>query len=369
MKKKITVKKRRSNPEKVTPTPTETPTDFTPTHLIFSDLHLDDRDTIEMFNGSRFSDGLAILDEIVTEAINNKLILLHLGDVFEKKDRLPGHLKNPFLDRVQLLNYNKIPNYWLMGNHDYQFIDSPPLQFINHYEYTSFIDAGQHVDNGFLIPYCEGDAKLAMIDTLNTLPDDTIIFLHGTIQGATWENDQEVLMESSDVWSMDVLSRFKLVFSGHVHKPQRIRDNIHMIGAPYHTSFNSSGVRQYVLLNMDTGQWKYVPLYGPEFVTVDMSNSATASIKGNYVRVKTEMTKADRKIFDLLALKEQMRESGAKGFCFACTTLDEHGKKDSRELGLTDDQIVQSVVDESSSNLDTAMLLTYGRQLLADQTP
>lgn len=116
----------------------------------------------------------------------------------------------------------------------------------------------------------------------------TILLLHTDYPGAKDTDNTEVgTVENLNV---NLLTKFKLVLIGHIHKPQRLGKKVYMVGAPLQQRRTDR--------NCKLGYWKIYKDFSMEFKSfkgfpkfVDVSSEDEIKDDGNYYTVIASKSK------------------------------------------------------------------------------
>jgi len=168
---------------------------------IFSDLHLDEKN---------FEENEKLLDWLLRQ-VNDCSELICLGDVFEKKDRIPNKIKNLFVDFVSNLHTN-VRFYVLMGNHDYVDRNNPSLRFLNGFEGVLFVEDVLIEEERIFVPFME---ESEFLKTLEKLPKKKYLFIHQFVK--------EIFPYGTDL-ELRHFFGFNRIFAGHYHTFARVKN-------------------------------------------------------------------------------------------------------------------------------------------------
>lgn len=270
--------------------------------LVFSDLHIGDWNNFE----TRCDTALSILEYIAAKASYKKVPMLFCGDLFDKPDRISNKLMGRVIkafDKVEDITNNialgsSYSSYMLAisGNHDMDTISKlniTPKSWGNYFAimfpWISMIDyKGYAITDDvkvYGIPFIDhnnGAMEVAKTFLEDDFQGKKVLLLHTDYPGALDNTGYEV--GTSENLDNSILDQFDLVLCGHIHKPQHLRKNIYMIGAPYQQSRSDIGASLgYWKLYSDLTM-KFMPLDGyPEFIDVDSPDKVGTD--GNYYTV------------------------------------------------------------------------------------
>lgn len=337
--------------------------------LFFSDLHLDDRPMLSKIDSnslnSRLNEGLNILDQILQLAKSKGIRhVVHLGDLTEKKDRIPSHIINSFSGKIQDFSNSKVDFFSLLGNHDFSLRSHPNFKFLS-YSYMGphfyLIDDRTvfSLDNNRIgmIPFRRDWKEFLLdLDWVNGQDPDIVCF-HQTLEGSSFSSGKK-----AEGFSWIRYFKKNIVYlSGDVHCPQNLYDRVQYLGSPYPTSFGEDGDR-FVWL-WDKKKLSSIRLKYPDFVTVELGSfPEKEKIAENYVRVVGKGT-----------LSQEVRENcrkilmsyGAKGISFLSIPTEKQKEK-KRIESVTDEEIIREfVLKEDPPNRQK--ILNVGLKLIGVQ--
>ena len=176
----------------------------------------------------RFEWNQKFLNDLSDDYRNTHDIIL-LGDVFELRDRLDGHVANQFTEFV--LNWASCNNvYWLTGQHDSYLPGKATLGGLaTANDNITVIDDKVAKYPGFsdryFVPFARMDKDYrAMLDQV---PDNSVVFTHiPTIEAIAM-----FCVSDKQGISVKEFSRFKKSYSGDIHKYHDFKE-LSYIGAP-----------------------------------------------------------------------------------------------------------------------------------------
>ena len=349
-----------------------------PTILLWTDLHLSlnfavRSEGLKLFYGSRAEDGINVLRQVVQIQNEYNVTPIFLGDVCEKKDKHPSELLNPFIDEVEGFNIEKyvLEAYFLMGNHDYDVKSSPFFRLLELHDSCHFVSEKEYHDVGgesfCFIPHGEEITK----EDANV--KGSYVCLHDEIKGVVYDNNYK---PGKVVIKPSVFKGSKMVFSGHIHKPQEMDVNgvrIIYVGSVYETDFGESHIGRVLLLNARTGKMAPVKLDSPRFFTISkkggIHKSKSRLLKGNYIRLKWELTRDEFKALDLDQLEEKLKKFGVKGYkpSFIVDNFDFDEKIFvDEEIEENDTEYFLEKIAEES-DLDKDALMKFGKKLIKEE--
>lgn len=207
------------------------------TWLISADLHLSDRPRDDYRWG--LFPWMARMQRLygVTATIL-------LGDLTQEKDKHSSALVNRLVDELIGL---EPPIYILRGNHDGIRPDNPYFRFLSTIEGVQFIiepTYAQELGAAF-IPHCQNQAEL---DAACGSVGGTMkaVFLHQCLTGAIAESNRAL---TGLAWPLAGLKQPSLgVYSGDIHRPQRLACGVTYVGSPYHVRFGDDFTPRVLLI-------------------------------------------------------------------------------------------------------------------------
>lgn len=170
------------------------------------------------------------------ESYGNPVVLL--GDLLDTKEVIRGKSLNLLYKRLQR---SKLNFTILIGNHDYFNLECQDhsLKVLESLPNVELVDDVVNKYGIYFIPYRHGSDNT--LELLNRIPDNSIVFGHMDVISFDYGNGYI----SDSGLSIEDLSRFKKVISGHYHKPQS-KDNLTYLGTPFSHSFGESNQDKYI---------------------------------------------------------------------------------------------------------------------------
>ncbi len=269
--------------------------------ILTSDIHLQEGDLSE-YRWGLFS------------WLEKKVLELHIdvvifgGDHTEKKDSHPASLVNRFVDKLdQLAHYTQI--ILLEGNHDRIQAGNPFFRFTNKAG-IEFISQ----PTALYIPIIGTKTPCLFLPTANNPEKDweewipqfnkfKLIFCHQTFNGSIAENGQTLTGISPAIFK-DFTGK---VWSGDIHKPQKIGKNIEYLGSPYHCRFGDDFIPRVVhLTKSGTARDLHFPTIQKHAITIrqfdDLSGWDTVE-PGDQVRIKVQLHRKEYPMWPELRTK------------------------------------------------------------------
>jgi DNA repair exonuclease SbcCD nuclease subunit len=227
--------------------------------------------------------GLSALEQVFHFAKEKKEdYIVHLGDVFHLKDRIPVRVWNEFMKVLGKWDSEGLHSFWLMGNHDVDkdiAIKSFSISNRAHPIYSPAV----HTLNNFrclFLPYNINPEVITQYE------DIEIVFMHDYFRGVSYFREGITAREG---FPLSRLKNIPRTFSGHAHMFQEIvRGRVWHIGSPYQTSFNEVGQKKY-FAHLTPAFLEFHEFKFPEFVQVDMGKSGElVDVKDSYVKLVYE---------------------------------------------------------------------------------
>lgn len=292
-----------------------------PDVLLFGDLHLHDRKELsvqddELLIGSRFLEGINILDQIIEIVKNiNIRYIIFLGDWFELKDKIPTYMLSFFKNRIKELCNRVECCFSLVGNHDFDrkgYITPFLFTTIKNFKVLGYPHNRMNLNGcswSFIPFYRDWNDFKRAFDEVNNCD---YMILHQEVPGVF--PDSEI-----DPSFIDSLSKYTTYISGHIHK-STLFHNIFYLGSPYQVWFSEGNENKFIcFLESQSKNMVLYELEAPRFIEIDLDdvlNKKIGDLKNHYVKVKGEVDEHERGSLNLIELKNMVTESGAKNVIF-----------------------------------------------------
>jgi predicted phosphodiesterase len=249
------------------------------TELIISDLHLSDNPK----DNYRF-DFLAHLPDFTRQHDASDVYIL--GDLTEAKDRHSAPLVNAVVDGIAKLA-RAVKVIILKGNHDYYQIDHPFFGFLRTIPNITYISNPTQIGRRMFLPHTRNHKKdwkglhYKNID---------VIFTHNTFEGALSEHNTKLVGIP-----LKALPDSITTFSGDIHKPQQVGEDLHYVGAPYHIRFGDDFTAR--IIKLDGDEWESIHPSSVRKILLRMkegrkeieTNNGVGPIPGDIVRIELEL--------------------------------------------------------------------------------
>lgn len=262
-----------------------------PAFIAFSDIHIEDWKRYSI-DHSRLNHNHKIIRRIVNLSIKyGKIPVLFCGDLFDNPKYLTNLVMNKAFLWLREFYAHGIEVFCIAGNHDqseknvlghespnYISLVSlvyPSFQNIN---YKQIHYGGKYTLHG--IPYQTNnqgfdEAIGYAVDFMDSksigAKGKHILMIHRDIPGARDSNGRVVGVDSEFLKLNKYFKKFDLVLCGHIHKPQKLRSNVLMLGATHQQRISDAGTKMGCWKIYPDMTWKFVPLNMPEF-TFDEEN-------------------------------------------------------------------------------------------------
>ena len=161
---------------------------------------------------------LNLTEDIFKYALSNKIkTVIHCGDMFEEKNRISFTLYNAVWELYKKYS-EELDIIFLTGNHDVSTVTgvstAKPFSDI-----ICVVDEPTLIDDALFVPY-------RMLDKITNDDVTSILFTHDDFIGAKYAKGTQ----SEDGYDPKIVSKFDVVFNGHIHIPQSY-DNIYSVGS------------------------------------------------------------------------------------------------------------------------------------------
>lgn len=217
---------------------------------VIGDLHLKDHlPYYEFIKDKRESEEKEVLLCII-EWLSECDKIVILGDQLNGKNNSSETIKK-FVTFIESFGSKDI--YIISGNHEIKTDKLSAIDFMKEVNKPNWHIISstlyQVVDGMLFVPYCKKqflpinneDNKKSSEFLLKLLPESPMAFFHQSISGFKSTNEQTVDIFDEMILSFEeISSKYKLVFSGHIHKPQHIK-NIYYAGSVFNCEVGDHG--------------------------------------------------------------------------------------------------------------------------------
>lgn len=247
--------------------------------IAFSDIQIEDWKRFSE-NHSRLYHNELVLKEISTVCLEHKVPAIFCGDLFDNPKYLTNKVLEVSLKWFKSLQTNRVYIVAIDGNHDQSEQNTlkhlscnyvrtlsmvfDNIKYINHstpsvlFGKFNFIGIGYLTNNdGFEVAVKEARGKMQT-------GVKNILLVHQELPGAVESNGFE--LPTTITPKLNKLFRgFDLVLGGHIHKPQRLRKNILILGATHHQRASDMGTQMGYWVFYEDLSRKFIPLNIPQF--------------------------------------------------------------------------------------------------------
>lgn len=274
--------------------------------VVLSDLHVK-RETV-----STCVQALKIAHE---EALKRDAAILFLGDFWHARGALPVEPLNLVLKELQTWS---VPVVMIPGNHDLisrtgNGVSLVPLATTLGANNCLLITKPSICLDALFLPYMHDTSRLkaALSQARHSIRHVNAVFCHVEVAGARLADKIVSKPSSRSVSPTDFPAKLP-VYSGHLHRPHTVSDNIRYVGSPYEVSAAEQGQQKALLVLDRNAGWTVVdsiPIeVGPRHITINAQDSHSLSDirPGDRIIVQTH-SHDDAK---LKRIVEQLRERG-----------------------------------------------------------
>lgn len=287
--------------------------------LIFSDMHFyNNPSKSRIIDGkhSWFVEQTEVFKKITEYAFDNNInIVIHNGDLFENDTRISTQLYNDVWKLLRSSDSCGLKFILNIGNHDvYNMRHNTSLNpfskvaLLVNYPYRDIIINKDTFVR--IIPYYYTGIDSKYFSYTKKYKTN-ILFIHDIVNGLSWSNKI-----AEDFLDPDILKQWDIIFNGHIHRPQEIK-NIVNIGSPMIHDFGEIGERKRIIHYKD-GDWKSIYIDHPQFYDLDFSSLSKEKYdeitedKRNYFRIKVPASNLDDKIFRKFNVFKEVVETERK---------------------------------------------------------
>jgi len=170
--------------------------------------------------------------------------LLIAGDLFDK-DSVDGYWFASAMDYLEKFLDNKIKILLIPGNHDWSSVKNPITEIVKQMKHPGIfvIECIEAIELGDCKCLCIPHIKKELLPDMNSSvksalaeSEPDIVLGHFQPTGSVAGSEEEMFAGSSRIIESALFNN-GIVFSGHIHKPQILGKNIHIIGSPVRFNF------------------------------------------------------------------------------------------------------------------------------------
>lgn len=190
-------------------------------------------------------------EEKVLLSISNRLCfcdkIVILGDQFNAKNNTSETIRK-FVSFISSFIGKDI--YIIAGNHEIKNDGSTAIDFIEaaktHLDWHVTASKYKVIDNMLFVPYMKKDDYESFG---KDLPSADIAFFHQAITGMKTTNGATAEMFDEVVLPFEEVSKkYKLVFAGHIHKPQKVK-NVYSAGSVFNCEVGETSKSVWIINN------------------------------------------------------------------------------------------------------------------------
>lgn len=216
--------------------------------ILTADLHIQEGLYCEV--------GLDYLDYLSEYAMSNGINkIAFLGDLLDKSSRIKNDVFVPLFKKIESMKEQGFEMWFIFGNHDITstITNSSILEVFE--KYGHLVNSIQTYELGnYTINMSPFTKDPSLVPTVNA----DYLFTHLNITGFDLGGGR-IAGEEQQAFPVSMFSNYKMVFTGHYHKRQRM-ENIQYIGAPYQLNFGDAGDynKGFEILNLDNGDTEFI---------------------------------------------------------------------------------------------------------------
>lgn len=265
--------------------------------IIFSDVHIYGYKEFANYDtgiNSRILDGIDVLKQIMEVGRRYEdPIFIHNGDLFYERGKIETEASNLVRSLFCTGEYEAETKILNEGNHD----KNGGTEYHNaNANLQSEFNTIVHDIHMTKIRSKKGTYDLCFIGYKDTLkefmeaferingmcrPEKTFLFIHqdmigGSMGGFTMKKGVDP----------KIFKDYLHVFNGHIHDPQKVEENVTIIGSPMHHNFGDKGKRGILVLNFETLKVEFVPIKFKEFLDITDKSQAKGDHYFRYVGEK-----------------------------------------------------------------------------------
>lgn len=210
-----------------------------------------------------FEDMIKTLDNFLG-GLDDGTVVIMLGDVFEKKDKIQNKVKNAVIDVME--QYKNLEYYFIIGNHDRSIDGECSCRFLTNYGMlVEDMEKVVRIDNLkiLLVPW---------IAVLHEIKNVDIVCMHKAIKEIDVRMGYVSGRDGNGISLIDLSDFEGLVFNGHYHSYMK-EGNIIFVGSLYQTDWSECDVKRYIVIENGGVMVRKLPMYVKrKVVTVDAKN-------------------------------------------------------------------------------------------------
>lgn len=248
---------------------------------IFSDIHIHNYKKFNKEN-KRLWNCIKALHQVVNECYDKGIrYILFAGDLYNTPKGLPPVVVNVIIEAFKSIfkDYPDLKFIAISGNHD-----QPNNNLLGSVGNTALLHLEDVFNNFILLDYKTYQIKKHKINIVGIpyyqYPEDynnvlerladqdcyedaiNILLIHQTPTGISNTNIPADFNPENKIYK-----KFDMVFCGHIHKHEKLTDNVIVVGSPIHRDLSDVGEKKgYLIYDTETKKCKFKRLKGfPEF--------------------------------------------------------------------------------------------------------
>jgi DNA repair exonuclease SbcCD nuclease subunit len=274
--------------------------------IFTADLHLhnwpDCSETLENGFNSRFVDGLDVLREILSYALEHEIdCVVFGGDLFHDRSTLPVEFVGSVIKVFAKYTRAGLKIYAYPGNHDYSvrvssrfsidLLRAANVCVVGVAKRLALRTGSGTLDVAF-VPYQRNTQELHRIMRQMRKKPPDVLFMHQGVQGVQSRSGYVLMGEPlKKEWLIDCLT-----LSGHIHESQLIGTNFYYVGSPLQLDWGDSCIPKHFfdveLASDDCFVVREVAVNAPKFVNLSTRVAFDSGVvRGNFVRYICENQK------------------------------------------------------------------------------
>lgn len=346
--------------------------------LIFSDIHIHPHKKSQ----ERLQDCLNALDWIFQMAIANKVdSVLFGGDLLHDRQKIDSLTYMEVFNILEKYQNEKFKTYFLLGNHDLWFANNWRVSSVIPFKALKNIEIIDKTEckiidgvSWHFIPYTH-DPVVELEKLKSNNVKESYLLGHLAIDGAklnSFGSVSDVIVEHDGdmvIVNKNLFTKYKRVFFGHYHSPQKLSKTIEYIGSPLQLSFGEVNEDKHIIiLDSESNTVSYIKNnFSPKHFYInscEIDNFSKDQLKNSFVCVFSDEDD------DELELKKKLTEFTSENEVATIQVKkqnkkqDEHAIKDAKQLIVDEDKILEKYVEQVNVELDKNKLLEICDQII-----
>lgn len=276
--------------------------------IVLSDLHIHNYAKKIADEESRLNNCLDVLVKAFAEANSKDKIILFSGDLYDQEKQIPTEVinKTVLVFRNLFSWYSEVKFIAISGNHDHatkNTLDHKAISALEHLNYvftnfilldnTSIIIEGQEIVG---VPYYKHKEHFQdAISKINN-PSDKILLMHQTNIAGVIPGD----------FSTPDVAKFKFVFNGHIHKHERLSQNVVNVGSPLYRDHGDKGDKGYLVYNTESNDFIFHPLDYPKLQELEEAAPIWDAETQEVTDETFSLVKTDKELIQAYATKQAL---------------------------------------------------------------